>query len=148
MTTRAPLSADARAAAAAAAPAAAPLPSPLLAAARAVQCAPAPAAGAAALHPCLDCGACCAAFRVDFSIHELDAHGGAVPAGLAVALNATLARLRGTDHVPPRCAALAGRIGERVQCGIYAERPGPCRELEPGSEACDRARARHGMPSL
>ena len=148
MTTRAPLSADAHAAAAAAAPAAAPHPSPLLAAARAVQCAPAPAAGAAALHPCLDCGACCAAFRVDFSIHELDAHGGAVPAGLAVALNATLARLRGTDDVPPRCAALAGRIGERVQCGIYAERPGPCRELEPGSEACDRARARHGMPSL
>jgi Fe-S-cluster containining protein len=148
MTTRAPLSADAHAAAAAAAPAAAPLPSPLLAAARAVQCAPAPAAGAGALHPCLDCGACCAAFRVDFSIHELDAHGGAVPAGLAVALNATLARLRGTDHVPPRCAALAGRIGERVQCGIYAERPGACRELEPGSEACDGARARHGMPSL
>ena len=96
-------------------------------------------------HPCLRCGACCAAWRVDFSVHELDEHGGAVPAGLAVPLNERLARLRGTDHLPPRCAALGGRVGERVQCGIYAERPGPCRELEAASEACARARARHGL---
>ena len=99
-------------------------------------------------HPCLRCGACCAAWRVDFSVHELDEHGGAVPAGLAVPLNERLARLRGTDHLPPRCAALGGRVGERVQCGIYAERPGPCRELEAASEACARARARHGLAPL
>ena len=96
--------------------------------------------------PCTTCGACCAAYRVDFSAHELDEHGGAVPAGLAVALNERIARLRGTDHQPPRCAALVGRIGERVQCGNYAARPGPCRELEPGSDACRRARARYGLP--
>lgn len=97
--------------------------------------------------PCIACGACCAAFRVDFSVHELDEHGGAVPAGLAVALNERLMRLRGTDHQPPRCAALVGRVGKQVQCGIYAERPGPCRELEPGGDACRRARARHGLPT-
>ncbi|PZQ72502.1 MAG: zinc/iron-chelating domain-containing protein [Variovorax paradoxus] len=97
------------------------------------------------MNPCQTCGACCAAFRVDFSVHELDAEGGRVPAGLAVQVNDTLCRMRGTDHTPPRCAALTGRIGERVACGIYEWRPGPCHELEAGSDACERARVRHGL---
>ncbi len=97
------------------------------------------------MNPCQTCGACCAAFRVDFSVHELDGASGRVPAGLAVEVNDTLCRMRGTDHAPPRCAALTGRIGERVACGIYEWRPGPCHELEAGSDACQRARARHGL---
>ena len=100
------------------------------------------------MNPCQQCGACCASFRVDFSVHELDEHGGRVPSGLAVELNGTLCRMRGTDHSPPRCAALTGRIGERVACGIYEWRPGPCHELEAGSEACQRARRRHGLAPL
>lgn len=100
------------------------------------------------MNPCQTCGACCAAFRVDFSVHELDSEGGRVPARLAVELNDTLCRLRGTDHTPPRCAALTGRIGERVACGIYEWRPGPCHELEAGSDACQRARSRHGLMPL
>lgn len=99
-------------------------------------------------HPCLACGACCASFRVDFAAQELDEQGGAVPAGLAVGVTGSTFRMRGTDHSPPRCAALSGRIGERAACGIYEWRPGPCRELEPGSEACERARARHGLAPL
>jgi Fe-S-cluster containining protein len=35
-------------------------------------------------HPCLACGACCASYRVDFAVYELDDMGGHVPAGLAV----------------------------------------------------------------
>ncbi|MBS0426763.1 MAG: YkgJ family cysteine cluster protein [Proteobacteria bacterium] len=100
------------------------------------------------MNPCQSCGACCAAFRVDFSVHELDSEGGRVPAGLAVELNDTLCRLRGTDHTPPRCAALTGRIGDHVACGIYEWRPGPCHELEAGSDACQRARSRHGLMPL
>lgn len=99
-------------------------------------------------HPCLSCGACCAAWRVDFSRHELDGHGGRVPEGLAVEVTAETLRMRGTDHSPPRCAALVGRIGRQAHCGIYEWRPGPCRELEPGSEACQRARRRHGLAPL
>ncbi|HSV57559.1 MAG TPA: YkgJ family cysteine cluster protein [Variovorax sp.] len=98
--------------------------------------------------PCQQCGACCAAFRVDFSIHELDDHGGHVPSGLAVDVNDSLCRMRGTDHARPRCAALVGRIGEAVSCGIYEWRPNPCHELEAGSDACQRARARHGLLPL
>jgi uncharacterized protein len=97
---------------------------------------------------CQTCGACCASFRVDFSIHELDEHGGQVPAGLAVEMTDTLCRMRGTDHAQPRCAALTGTVGRRVACGIYEWRPGPCHELEEGSGACEQARARHGLPPL
>ena len=68
---------------------------------------------AANLSPCERCGACCATFRVDFSIMETQAEGGAVPDGLALPVTASTCRLRGTDHLPPRCAALSGRVGER-----------------------------------
>ena len=98
--------------------------------------------------PCQSCGACCACFRVDFSVHELLSQGGTVPDGLAVDVNDTLARMRGTDHAPPRCAALTGKLGEKVACGIYEWRSSPCREFEAGSDACARARQRHGLAAL
>jgi uncharacterized protein len=85
---------------------------------------------------------------VDFSVHELQDQGGTVPAGLAVEVNASLARMRGTDHQPPRCAALSGTLGEKIGCGIYEWRPSPCREFEEGSQACTTARRRHGLPAL
>lgn len=100
------------------------------------------------LNTCQTCGACCASFRVDFSIYELDTEGGCVPSGLAVEVTSSTARMRGTDHVPTRCAALTGKLGEKVGCGIYEWRPSPCREFEEGCEACDRARARHGLPPV
>jgi Fe-S-cluster containining protein len=53
--------------------------------------------------------------------------------------------MRGTDHQPARCAALTGTIGQRVACGIYEWRPNPCRELEPGSDACLQARRLHQL---
>jgi Fe-S-cluster containining protein len=94
---------------------------------------------------CTRCGACCASFRVDFSVHELEDLGGCVPSGLGEVVNADIARMRGTDHQPPRCAALSGKFGEKIGCGIYEWRPSPCREFEEGSEACDLARRRHAM---
>ncbi|MGJ7610597.1 MULTISPECIES: YkgJ family cysteine cluster protein [unclassified Variovorax] len=97
---------------------------------------------------CQQCGACCASYRVDFSVHELDDNGGKVPCGLAVEVNDAICRMRGTDHTPMRCAALTGKIGQAVGCGIYEWRPNPCHELQVGSDACERARARHGLPAL
>ena len=105
-------------------------------------------------NPCISCGACCASFRVDFAREELQSEGGCVPDGLAVELTGTLARMRGTDHAKPRCAALTGTVGVKASCGIYEWRPGPCREfglrapMGLGDEACTRARARHGLPPL
>ncbi len=97
---------------------------------------------------CTSCGACCASFRVDFAVQELLSEGGTVPDGLTVPVTGYTARMRGTDHARPRCAALTGRIGDRATCGIYEWRPHPCREFEEGSDACQAARARHGLQAL
>lgn len=88
----------------------------------------------------------CTACRVDFHRLDLDsAPGGAVPAGLTFRLTENLVRMHGTDDFPPRCAALEGEVGREVRCTIYANRPGPGIELEAGSDACNRARRRHGL---
>ncbi|MDP3652089.1 MAG: YkgJ family cysteine cluster protein [Rhodoferax sp.] len=97
---------------------------------------------------CTTCGACCASYSVDFSVYELDERGGQVPSGLAVEVNHSTCRMRGTDHLPVRCAALTGKIGETIACGIYEWRPSPCREFAEGSDACQRARTRHKLPRL
>lgn len=108
---------------------------------------------------CTRCGACCAAFRVDFHCAELVGGGmtlGAegVPVDMTVPVTATLVRMRGTDDASPRCIALAGDIGRSVRCTIYPERPSPCRDFAPyaalgmAEDACTRARARYGLPSL
>ena len=41
-----------------------------------------------------------------------------------------------------RCLSLRGESGN-VTCGIYRERPSPCRQVEPGDEKCLRYRAEH-----
>lgn len=97
---------------------------------------------------CTTCGACCACFRVDFAVYELDDLGGTVPAALAVQVDGAKARMRGTETVPIRCVALQGTVGEAVGCSIYDSRPAPCREFTEGSDACHRARARHGLAPL
>jgi len=106
-------------------------------------------------NPCVSCGACCAAFRVSFYWAETDAApGGRVPAGMTEQLTTHLAVMRGTDRIDIRCVALEGEVGRAVRCCIYAERPTPCRDLEPSwlhgkrNDQCDRARARHGLPPL
>jgi uncharacterized protein len=105
-------------------------------------------------NPCTRCGACCTGMRVDFNSAELQSEGGCVPDGLAVTLLPGLSRMRGTDHAQPRCAALVGTVGQKAWCGIYEWRPSPCRDfgalapLGRGDEACNRARARRGLPPL
>ncbi len=71
-----------------------------------------------------------------------------MPSGLAEEVNDNTCRMRGTDYARPRCAALTGTIGQQAACGIYEWRPSPCREFAAGSEACNKARVRHGMQAL
>ncbi|MEQ1506596.1 MAG: YkgJ family cysteine cluster protein [Myxococcota bacterium] len=100
------------------------------------------------IHPCLTCGACCAAFRVSFYWAE------PVPEERTVRISPFRAAMAGTEGHPPRCLALGGTIGERVGCVIYADRPSPCREFAPAWEdgapnpRCDAARRSHGLDPL
>jgi Fe-S-cluster containining protein len=107
---------------------------------------------------CQSCGACCAAYRVDFHPAELEggafAWEGGIPTALTVPVTAQLVRMQGTDTGSPRCIALEGEIGVAVRCSRYAQRPSPCREFNPLAElgiadsACARARQRHGLVPL
>jgi Fe-S-cluster containining protein len=106
------------------------------------------------LDPCVRCGACCASLRVSFHRSQLQSEGGCVPDALTDDETASICRMRGTDHAPPRCVALVGVIGKTVACGIYEQRPDPCREFEPHglygirNAECSRDRQRHGLLPL
>jgi hypothetical protein len=102
---------------------------------------------------CLNCGACCAAFRVSFYWAESDeAMADSVPADMTCQVAPLLCAMKGTDHPHPRCVALQGEIGVRVWCAIYERRPSVCREVVPSGQMgytslwCDRARAIYGLP--
>jgi uncharacterized protein len=95
---------------------------------------------------CQQCGACCAFFRVSFYWAEGPHRG--LPDSAVERLNAHMACMAGTNQPEPRCHALQGQIGKQVTCRVYAARPSPCRELQPGDEKCNQARARHGLGPL
>jgi len=107
-------------------------------------------------HPCLDCGACCAAFVVAFHWSETapGADSAGLPAQLTEPLDAHRLAMRDTWAKRPHCAALRGEVGVGVECAVYAQRPSPCRELQAAwehgtpSPQCDRARAVHGLQPL
>lgn len=78
-----------------------------------------------------------------------------VPPELVTQVGPLRAAMKGTEHGQGRCVALRGEIGSAdVHCGIYAQRPSPCREFEPwrpdGSPEpdCQRVRALFGLPPL
>ncbi|WP_255987336.1 YkgJ family cysteine cluster protein [Chitinolyticbacter albus] len=100
-------------------------------------------------NPCLNCGACCASFRVSFYWGETDAApGGTVPQAMVVPITPWHVAMRGTDHKPVHCVALQGRVGEQVGCSIYAQRSSTCHEFDVGDARCNQARSLHGLPAL
>lgn len=105
--------------------------------------------------PCLNCGACCATFRVSFYWGETDAAPeGIIPSHLTEQVNHYYSCMQGTNQPSPRCVALLGNIGEGVRCNIYEKRSSACREFSyhgengQASPICQRARAVHGLPPL
>jgi Fe-S-cluster containining protein len=94
-------------------------------------------------NPCLSCGACCMTYRVSFYWADADARG--LPPALTEQLGPFHACMAGTNAAAPRCAAVRGEPGGPVTCTVYAQRPQPCREVEPGDDKCLRARRRHGL---
>jgi Fe-S-cluster containining protein len=97
-------------------------------------------------NPCLDCGACCAAFRVSFYWAEAEERG--LPEALTEPVQRWFACMAGTNQPRPRCVALQGEVGGPVVCTAYAQRPTPCREVDAGDDKCRQARAVHGLVPL
>ena len=110
---------------------------------------------AAAVNPCITCGACCAYFRASFYWAETDASAdGTVPAAMTEKLNDFRAVMRGTNQPNPRCIALLGQIGQSVRCSVYELRASVCRDFKMSWEdgvangRCDKARAVWGLGRL
>ena len=92
---------------------------------------------------CQSCGACCAYDRAwpRFTVED-DADIARLPRHL---VEPDESGMRWTGE---RCAALAGDVGVHVACTVYADRPDVCRACIEGDDACQLARARHGMPAI
>lgn len=107
-------------------------------------------------NPCLDCGACCAHFRVSFYCGEVAGeNGGTVPLELVTQLSPLRVCMKGTEQGNNRCTSLRGQLGQPgIHCAIYPQRPTPCREFEtwlpdgsPNPD-CQRLRTNLGLPAL
>lgn len=101
------------------------------------------------LHPCQNCGACCAFFSVKFDVLE------PVPRNLTLPAGDFSLVMRGTERpTGKRCAALSGSLGDEVACSIYSSRPSACRAFRASFEEglrehrCDQARLAWGLPPL
>lgn len=103
-------------------------------------------AESSAANPCLHCGACCTFYRVSFYWAEAEARG--LPDRLTEQVSPFLSCMAGTNQAAPRCQALQGVVGERVACGVYEQRTSICRELQPGDDKCNKARARYGLAPI
>jgi len=106
-------------------------------------------------NPCLECGACCAHFRVSFYWGECTSAGGLVPDEWVVQVTPNRVAMLGTESRPSRCVALVGDVGKPgVGCSMYAQRSSTCREFDASwengvhSPSCDTARAAYGLPPL
>ena len=106
---------------------------------------------------CTECGACCVAPRryssyvglsaADREALSADQAEEYLAHQLSEPLYGAVARIRTKLDACGNnvCAALEGKIGERVACAIYAERPEPCRRFEQASAPCILARASAGL---
>lgn len=107
-------------------------------------------------HPCINCGACCGTYRVSFLRSELAPNGlWKVPASEVEDHGTDYVSLKGTTkNHHPSCNQLQGRIGKKAWCGMYENRPSPCRNFKASYEdgtkqpRCDEARRVHGLRPL
>ena len=92
-------------------------------------------------HPCLTCGACCASFRVGFSVHETQEMGGDVPDGLVVEVTGATGRW----HVN---AAASGAVTHSPNARALPRRQAQCAWAgKGGSPWRMRARSQAWLPA-
>jgi Fe-S-cluster containining protein len=102
---------------------------------------------------CQSCGACCANpdenRREGFVDYVEVARDGRLLADPDRRKRYVVFNAEGVPHLrldpSGRCAALVGRLGARVRCAVYADRPRGCRLVEPGGARCLQARRERGV---
>lgn len=104
-------------------------------------------------YDCMSCGACCT--NPDENRAEGFVSYVEVQTDSTIWKKTDLVKryvVRDADGVPhlrldpsQRCAALVGKLGQRVSCAIYAHRQRGCRLVEAGSVRCEQARRERGI---
>jgi uncharacterized protein len=100
---------------------------------------------------CRTCGACCT--NPDENRREGSREWVEVAPDDAILRRRAAARLvvyneAGLPHLRldgDRCAALRGKLGQRVSCAVYEHRPRACRRVEPGTPRCLQYRRERGV---
>ncbi|MBI3523668.1 MAG: YkgJ family cysteine cluster protein [Betaproteobacteria bacterium] len=87
---------------------------------------------------CVTCGGCCA-WSASWPVFIGDGDSQGIPEEVIDFENGRM-----LSH-GNRCAALEGRLGERVSCSVYANRPLVCREFQAGSPDCLMVRGALGL---
>lgn len=93
-------------------------------------------------YDCLACGACC--YGPEEYVAVLASDLCRMSARMQGRFVVERRERRFLKMVHGRCAALHARQGH-FSCRMYAERPTPCRVVEPGGRECLDARRRHGL---
>lgn len=105
-------------------------------------------------YDCVACGACCCNPEENRELEYID-YVEIDPRRDKIMRNPELVRrlvVLDDDLVPHmrldhhhRCAALSGRIGVKVGCTIYHDRPASCRSFKAGSARCKQYRRERGV---
>ena len=110
-------------------------------------------------NPCITCGACCVKYQVSFYWGEAEPSESAHPVPKEYfddrsSFYRVLKRKKDSAG-NLRCIALEGEVGKKVGCGIYENRPTPCRDFNFSHEdgvtpepRCDEARVSIGLLPL
>jgi Fe-S-cluster containining protein len=98
---------------------------------------------------CRTCGACCINVDAAFPWWVEIANGDRILDRADLVKKHVVYDPDGVPHLrlapDGRCLALRGALSGRVSCGIYRERPTPCRTVQPGDALCLRYRHEHGL---
>lgn len=102
---------------------------------------------------CTSCGACCCNTKQNIAegfIHyvRIDQERSKLLTDRSLRKKLVTTDENGLPHMrllANRCAALQGRIGDRVHCSVYPHRPRVCRRVQPGDSDCLHARAEQGI---
>jgi Fe-S-cluster containining protein len=103
---------------------------------------------------CLICGACCASPFVGEGYIQLDAHEekrlGRIGLPVLVVISDPADRIvmlgtKVNGQGLRVCVALDGKVGKKVTCNIYEDRPDLCRQFTAGSPECHQARRALGI---
>jgi Fe-S-cluster containining protein len=109
--------------------------------------------GAITQSECTRCGACCCNARDNQAEGSREwvvvTDEDVILASPRLARRLVVVNEEGERHLrldpDGRCLALRGRLGVRVECSVYRERPAACRIVEAGSEECLQARRERGI---